>query len=294
MWLVMLAVLSLFPRTVLAQTPSTNTATVATPPVLTSTPSATIAPTNTPVPTPTPNPAVALFQQYQNDYLFNRDQYQQAYLDYTNKKAVYTKYGTVSSHNDKIDATKKAIITRNNTLKTYLRALRVQLDIYKSGDLADTPKLQIELSKLESWLDEQNTIVSTLNNDNDIQDNASAFNDKYILVQQIMYASLVQNEYNMRQLTLNALKSYIQNLQNDPTITNQGKQWLTSLLIKADNAQTNLDASLDIVNQSRQQNMSRFVDFYPDAKEKLITATQYCTDTINDIRNILVQFTTNP
>ena len=300
MWLIVLALLSLgIHQPIFAQTPATNAATVAAPPISASasadTPAPTIAPSITPIPTPTPNPVLALFQQYQNDYLFNRDQYQQAYLDYTNKKAVYTKYGTVSSHNDTIEATKKALITRNSTLKTYLRALRVKLDIYKDGDPTRTPKLQIEISKLESWLDEQNTIVTTLNNDDDIVDHAKAFQAKYVIFQQVAYSALVQSEFNMRQLTLNQLKNYIQDLQNDSTITTEGKQWLSSLVIKADNAQTNLNASQDVVTQASGENSyGSFNNFYPQAKAKLVTAAQYCTDTINDIRNILVKFSLAP
>ena len=227
MWLLIVALLSFsFPRPVSAQTPATSAATVEI-----ASPSATIAPTL--IPTPTPNPLVALFQQYKNDYLYNRDLYQQALLDYTQKKQVHTKYNTVSTHNDKIDSTKAALIARNTALKSYFQALRVKLDISKDADPSNTSKLQIELSKLESWLAEQNTIVSTLNNDTDIQDNVESFKTKYIFCQQIIYTALVQDEYNMRLLTLNQLNSYIQELSNDPSISVEGKQWINSLVIKA-------------------------------------------------------------
>ncbi len=272
---------------IFAQTPATSAATVTIPTIsITSSSSATPAPSNT----PTPNPAIALYNQYKNDYLFNRDQYAQSYLDYTQKKQIYTKYNTVTTQNDKIDATKQALITRNNTLKTYLRALRVKLDIYKTSDPTNTNKLQIELSKLENYFDEQNTIVTTLNNDADIQNNATDFRIQYIHVQQIEAASLVQSEYNLRLSTLNELKSYITQLQTDSTLTTEGKQSLSNEIIKADNALTNLNNAQDIVNQNMGPSTYQFSDFYPDAKAKLVTANQYEIDIINDLQNILVRY----
>ncbi len=264
-----------FGHPVFAQTPATSAATVILPSV---------------TPMPTPNPAIALYNQYKNDYLFNRDQYAQSYLDYTQKKQIYTKYNTVTTQNDKIDATKQALITRNNTLKTYLRALRVKLDIYKTSDPTNTNKLQIELSKLENYFDEQNSIITTLNNDADIQNNATDFHIQYIHVQQIEAASLVQSEYNLRLSTLNELKSYITQLQTDSTLTTEGKQSLSNEIIKADNALTNLNNAQDIVNQNMGPSTYQFSDFYPDAKAKLVTANQYEIDIINDLQNILVRY----
>lgn len=266
-----------------AQTPATATAVLASP-------SATIIPLPTTIPTPTPHPAIALFEQYKNDYLFSRDLYQQAFLDYTQKKQVHTKYNTVTTHDEKIIATKAAITARNLTLKNYLKALRVKLDFYRDADNINTSKLQIELSKLEPWLDEQNKIVNTLNNDTDIQSNGNQFITKYIFIQQIIYSSLVQSEYNLRLLTLQQLNNYIPELQSDPTISAEGKQWVNSLIIKADNSQTSLNQAFQIPLQSRQITSSRFTNFYPNAKIKLVTANQYNIDIINDIRNILIKF----
>ena len=288
MWLIFLALLTfLTPQRVVAQTPATSAATVEI-----ASPSATPAPTI--IPTPTTNPALTTFLQLKNDYLYNFDLYQQAFFDYTQKKQVHTKYNTVTTHNDKIESTKKALIARNTVLRAYFQALRAKLDIYKAADPTNTPKLQIELSKLESWLNEQNTIVSTLNNDDDILSNRDSFKQKYVFVQQIIYASLVQSEYNMRLLTLNQLNSYITTLASDPTINTEGKQWVNSLIIKADNAKSNLNAALDNVAQNRQPNAGKFKDFYPDSKEKLVLASQYCTEIINDIKNILIKFTIQP
>ena len=111
-----------------------------------------------------------------------------------------------------------------------------------------------------------------------------------MFIQQIIYTALVQDEYNLRLLTLNQLNNYINELQNDPSISAEGKQWVNSLIIKADNARTSLDQARKIAQQATQFISSDFQNFYPDAKQKLVTANQYNIDIINDIRNILVKF----
>lgn len=287
MWLIIVAILSFgFSRPIYAQTQATDSATIPT-----ATASATLEPTATvtPIPISTPHPAIALFNQYKNDYLFNRDQYQKAYLDYTQKKQIHTKYNTITTQKDKIEATKVASITRNNTLKDYMRALRVMLDIYKDTDPTNTSKVQIELSKLESWLDEQNSVVSSIINDDDMKTNAKEFKTKYYFVQQIIYTALTQNEFNIRLKTLNQLKDYISQLQQDPTINDDGKQWLNTLVIKADNSLTNLNAGLALATQYK-SSTKEFSNFYSKALASFIKSNQYNQEIINNIRNILIKF----
>jgi len=260
-----------------------------TPETATASPTLSVTNTPTPLPTPTPDPNIALFQQYQKDFLFQRDLYQSSYLDYTQKKQVHTKYGTITTQKDKIDATKKVLIDRNNMMRAYTIALRTKLNINKSINSTDTEKDQIELSKWESWFDEQNSVIPALNNESDISKWSQSFSNKLISIQQFWYTALVQNETNLRQITLSNIKNLASEIQSSLQTSNpEVQQWLTSLPIKSDLVDTSLTnaANKTLVKQD----LTRFNNFYPSAKTELSKANSYLLEMDNNLKSIITKF----
>ena len=260
-----------------------------TPETATASPTLSVTNTPTPLPTPTPDPNITLFQQYQKDFLFQRDLYQSSYLDYTQKKQVHTKYGTITTQKDKIDATKKVLIDRNNMMRAYTIALRTKLNINKSINSTDTEKDQIELSKWESWFDEQNSVIPALNNESDISKWSQSFSNKLISIQQFWYTALVQNETNLRQITLSNIKNLASEIQSSLQTSNpEVQQWLTSLPIKSDLVDTSLTnaANKTLVKQD----LTRFNNFYPSAKTELSKANSYLLEMDNNLKSIITKF----
>ncbi len=233
---------------------------------------------------PSPTPSISLFQQYQSDYLYQYSLYQPVYLTYTEKKQTHTKYGTITTLQDKIDATKKALLTKNNVLYTYLIALRVHLDEYKTAYPTATEKNQIEIKKWEDWLNEQNTVVSSLNNDTDIARWAKDFKSKYILIQQTIYAALVQNQINQKTQTLDQIKAFIPEIQNLAGVSPENQNWFSSFPVKSDLITTSFQSALEIINTK--QGYGKFTNNYPQAKNELNRATNYLQSIVNDLKSI--------
>jgi hypothetical protein len=249
----------------------------------------TATPSATSIPTPTPDPNIALFLQYQTDYLFQRDQYQSAYLDYTQKKEVYTKYGTITTQKDKIEATKVALISRNNMMRAYTIALRTKLNINKFIDPTDTEKVQIELSKWESWYDEQNSVIPALNNESDISKSSRDFQKKLISIQQFWYIALVQNEANLRLITLGDIQQLATTIQTSLQQSQpEVQQWLTSLPIKSDLVNTSLSNAINLT--TRQQDQTKFSNFYPSSKSELSKSNSYLLEMNNNLKSIITKF----
>jgi hypothetical protein len=247
-------------------------------------------PTATIIPTPTPNPAIALFAQYQNDYNYQRDLYQKAYLEYLNKKNIYTKYGTITTQQEKFDATKKALSARNNTLRAYLIALRVDLDKYKTVNSTETEKLQIELSKLESWCLEQNLIIDSLNNEDDVKKWIEGqFVPNFITIQQVAKTALVLHENNQILTILNNLKNLSSDIksatQNNPTV----QSLLSSMPIKYDLVTTSTKNAYDLT-QTKQYPGSPFNDFYPNSKKEITKAQGYLVEIQNSLKSIVNKY----
>lgn len=225
------------------------------------------------------------YSQYLSDYKYQYSLYQQAYLTYIDKKQINTRYNSPVTEADQINATKAALVTRNTALKTYLIALRSLLDDYKSANPLVTEKNQVELSRWENWLNEQNTIVSAFNNSNDIRKWASDFQSKYITLQQIIYTALIQHEINLQTLTLTDIKALTGNLQALSSLSQESQRWLGALQVKYDLITDSFKTATDYTQKS--QNSTRFSNFYPEAKSELSRANSYLRDIYNNLLSLL-------
>jgi len=229
-----------------------------------------------------------LFDTYKNDYLFQQKIYQETYLDYSKKKQIHTQYGTLITQKDKNEATSNVLIARNTMLKAYLMALRVKMDQYESQSPTETEIRQIELSKLEEWLEEQNTIVSSINNENDISEWAETFKSKYITIQQQIYASLIQDEINQKTLILENIKKLANEIKNSPKIKQESQQWFSGLPIKSDLIMASFDDASQKTKQKQSSN--KFQNFYPEAKISLNKANGYLTEMTENLKSIVLKF----
>ena len=236
------------------------------------------------VATPTPR----LFDQYQRDYLFQYDIYQQAYLNYIDKKKVYTKYGTITTQKDKFNASISAINARNKTFKAYFLALRTMLDEYKTSSPTSTEKNQIELSKWEAWFNEQLTIIPSINNEDDLKKWVADFKEKYTNIQRAIYGALVQQETNLRQQSLNSIQSIATDIRNNQNIRPESEQWISSLTVKSDLVSTGLKSALDMAQKN--QTLTWFTDFYPDARIEMSKSNNYLMEISADLKLIVTKF----
>jgi len=252
------------------------------------TPTLTPSPTLIPTSTPTPNPNISLFTQYSQDYKNQLFIYQQDYLSYSEKINVHTQYGTITTLQDKIDASKKVLISRNNLLRHYLTALRVKLKIYQDQDPTTSQSIGIEINKWEDWLNEQNSVVASLNNMDDIKSFSMSFNSRYIYIQQALYTGLVQDEINLRLHTLSLIKNLKEDIRNDNQIKPESQEWLSSITVKADLVNSNLRDAYQLTQVDLSSN--QFTDFYPSAKNKLGKANTYLLEMRNNLQSIVTKF----
>jgi len=172
-------------------------------------------------------------------------------------------------------------------LKSYLLALRVNLDTFKSSAPTTVSKIQIELSRWEDWCQEQNLIIGNLNSQNDINNWVDSFKTKYISIQTVIYTALTQNQINQRLLSLDLIKKLSDNLKNDPKTGDQLNDWLNSLPVKSDLVVSKLKNATDLTQTKQLSN--RFVNFYSDAKNKLIDADRYLQNMLSDLKAVAIK-----
>lgn len=235
------------------------------------------------------DPKTALFQQYKTDYLFQFDLYQKAYIDYTNKSQVHTKYNTVTTQKDKFEATKNVLLIRNKMLRTYLIALRVDLDRYKESNPTETEKNQIKISKWEDWFDEQNLIIPSFNNESDVSKWVNNFKKQYITIQKDIYTALVQHEINFKLENLKSIESLANEIRNSPKLPLESQQWFNNLPIRTDLVMESLKNAISFTEKT-QTFGGKFTNFYPSSKNELNKANNYLIDIIKDLKSIVIKF----
>ena len=234
-----------------------------------------------------PTTVHTLINQYTQDYNFQVAEYQKRYIDYVDKKEVYTKYRTVSTEKDKITATKTALFTRNIMIKSYLITLRVSLDEFKKQNPTSTEKTQIELSRWEDWCAEQNLIIPNLNNQVDITNWLDTFKEKYVLIQQVIYTALTQNQINQRLEILDLTKTLANDIKKDSKTGTMLNDWLSALPIKSDLVMSSLKTTTDLTQVK--QLSGRFSNFYEETKIELNRTNIYLTNMLSDLRAVAIK-----
>lgn len=247
----------------------------------------TATPIPTVIPTPTPDPKFVLFEQYKTDYLFQLSLYQKAYIDYIDKSQVHTKYGTLTSQQDQLNATKNTLIVQNTMFKSYLTALRVDLDKYKSSNQTATLKNQINLSKWEEWFNEQNQIIPSFNDESSVSNWVQDFNKQFIPIQVDIYTALVQHQVNQQTEILNNIKSLASFIQTTSKVSSDDQQWFNNLPIKSDLVLTSLQNALDL--SQTKQNLNKFNNFYQNSRNELNKANGYLTGMLKDLKSIVLK-----
>lgn len=204
------------------------------------------------------SPGPTLFQQYQTDYFYQRDQYTQDYKIYLEKKDVDKKYHSIATERDKTSAAQKAISTRNLMLEAYLMALRVKLEDYKTANPQATSAVQSDLSTHEVWLGTNQDLAS-----------------RYMAIQQSVYIALIQHQINRQQSALNLLQNLAGQISNPllSSLPNQYSQ-ITSHFQKA-----------ILITQKPQY--SNFNNFYPEAKTELTKSQNLLIDISTTIKYAL-------
>ncbi len=228
-----------------------------------------------------------LFTQYKNDYLFQRDEYQNNYLDYLNKKNVYIQYRSITSEQDMFNSTKTVLFSRNKMLKSFLMSLRVGLDKYKNINSFNTEKIQVQLTKWEDWLDEQNLIIPNYTNSADLKNWAITFKSRYLEIQQIVYLSLTQAGINLRLYNLNEIKSLAQIIKADPKNNNFTDDWFADFPIKSDLINASLESALTIAQKP--QRGKTFTNFFPEVNVQTQKADSYLRILLADLKAITIK-----
>lgn len=230
-------------------------------------------------------PVSLLFDQYQNDYIYQRSLYQKSLNIYNEKSQIDSKYSTVTTQSDKLIALKDNLIKRNSMLKAYLMALRVKLDSNKAISFDETDKIQNNLKLSEEWIESENQKIQNFNNFSEVKEWAGTFKTKYIEIQPFIYTALVQNEINLDSVILSDINNLTNKVQSQPQISEQDKRLINDIKNTSNEVNSSLKNAYDLARKPQTLH-NKFNDFYPSTKIELNSAKRNLTNMFTNLKII--------
>jgi hypothetical protein len=233
-------------------------------------------------------PIKAQAQENSTDYLQKRNAYQFAFVDYSEKTQVNLQYNSIATRNDEFSSLRQLIISRNEMLISYLTALRINTDTYKSVNSESTVQSQENLLNSEKWLDEQNQIIKTITTKLNLQTWLNKFAEKYPEIQKNIYTALVTDEINLQLLTLNKINELILKIQSNPNISEPNKALANQISEQSISVSSSLKSSYEMVINPK--NTSRKYDqIYIDTTDELNISKNILSEMRNSLKLLITK-----
>ena len=233
-------------------------------------------------------PALAQSADLTTNYYRYRDQYQQNYSVYQEKKQVDIQYHSLATQKDLITSAKNAIIARNNLLKSYLAIIRQQLESSKSSAPDQTTRIQQSILAWEDWLSTQNSLVSGFSNTDDFTNNQSIFQENYPKIQKAISLGSTQNQINALNLGVTLTKQLIADLQSDSKFKPEGQNWLSDINLALSSAIADIQSASSIVVQIQDDPL--YIGSNSTATNHLSKAQASLQAVANNLKTTVVKF----
>lgn len=125
-----------------------------------------------------------------SDYLYNYNLYRSAYNEYVGAKSEYQTYQTLTSQTKSLEATKKMLLARDESLKTYLTALRMKLK-----DTTNILDYQQNLSYIKldneiTWLSDHKNSLPSSGTIEDLLETSQELEKRYPQIEVLSYQTL--------------------------------------------------------------------------------------------------------
>lgn len=203
----------------------------------------------------------AFGQREIEDFLYQYEQYHVAYREFQINRDAYLQYKTLSSQNDAVSATKKLIIQRNYTLRTYFISLKYKLR--NTPGVVGTEKHSQLVSLLDKeiiWLENENDQLDKLSTPTledlfIISDRSEQKNDYFKSLSYQSLSAVILGKVRDLQAESVALTKLLGDRipQDDATSSAQLKEWLKEVENKNYASQKAIETAENSQNQIGQK-----------------------------------------
>lgn len=234
-----------------------------------------------------------------NDYLFTYGQYRQAYQDYLIARQTYLNYQTLTSKTEAQNKTQKMLEFREETLRTYLIAIRRKLAEETKILNYDQNILYVKLDDEIVWHSSQKQTFSSAGTLEDLIASAKQSQERYpkteILIYKTLTAILTGKEsrlYEKINLQMENLREKVKEIrENGDKDTQVLERWLLEVenrLRRSKDKMTEaqkLVANLKEYDSNKSQVYSRAQFVLAESHQYLKEANSYLGETIKEIKH---------
>lgn len=216
-----------------------------------------------------------------SDYLYNFGLYRTAHLDYVTAKSEYQTYGTLTSQTKALENTKKMLIARAETFRTYLTAIRMKLKEETSVINYQQNLAYIKLDEQIAFINTHELAIPSASTIDDLIASSGEFETKYpeaILytsqTKKVIFLSRVNVLYEEVNSEIIRIEEKINQMKESGKDVSDLERWL----IQAKQKQS---------RSKEKYNLAQNVEDSALLTTYLENANQYLKETITDLKEII-------
>ena len=234
------------------------------------------------------------FDRAYSDYLYNYNLYRQSHSDYIAAKEAFSKYKTLTSKTEALEKTRFMLKNQDETVKTYLTALRLKLA--QTSGISDYEQnvLYLKLDSEVSWFAKHQEKVNSAGSLDDLADSAKDGQSQYqkteFLIYETLGAILASKETGLREeinQKIKELKDKVGEirLKGDKN-TALAERWLLEAENRLTRSQEKQFAAQQILSKIK-TNDSNKVEDYNRAQFSFEESHQYLKDANSYLKEVL-------
>lgn len=253
-------------------------------------------------PAPTPSPSFPSSRALA-DYLYSYNQYRLADNNYVVAKNEYLTYGTLTSKQKALDATKSMLIARADVVRTYLLALSQTLLETKGVPAIDRDPITTTINTQVTWTEEQKSSIPSAGTLDDLVKISQKFEDKYPELEITFYTALTyilagreQTLWQNSTALANSVKAAVLGLNPTTTKIDVFERWLLEAQARLDRAQDKHQEAISLLTkingdqygttrESRAQTFSQIQSNLEQENIYLKEAISFLTEVIREAAN---------
>lgn len=238
------------------------------------------------------------FDRAYQDYLFTYNQYRQAHNEYVTAREQYLNYKTLTAKTLALEQTLKMLQERDNTIRTYLTALRMKMAETTGILNYKQNTLYLQLDAEVAWYVNHRDSLSSAASLEDLTKLSKETEERYGKTQVLIYQGLgiilegkennLKNQINDQ---IQILKEKITEIREkgdkDTTIA---ERWLLEAENKLTRAQEKIDEANGLLNslkafdQDKQEDYNQAQNLYQEAHLYLKEANSFLKELVREIK----------
>jgi len=240
------------------------------------------------------------FNRAFSDYLYNFDLYRQAYQEYIFARESFLQYKTLTSKTNAFQKTFKMTQARDETIRTYLIALKIKLREIRNFSSAQQKLSTLKLDSEANWYLVHKDELSTAGNLEDLVELANKAEERYkqkteVLIYQTLHQILVGKENNLAEkinIQIASLKDKLKEIKEKGGDVSLEERWILETEKRLSRFEEKVSASFEKMEEMEKNPFGDREQIYRESQLNLEEASQYLKEANRYLKEIIREIKT--